>query len=139
LSSAWLMRHFHARSMLGVYAVINVVLGLIGVTQANWLGVCCILATSFFMSIMFPTIFALGIRDLGEHTKEGASLLVMAIIGGAVFTPLMGLAYQFTKSMALSMIVPLICYAVVGVFAYWGTHLAPFSKALPDATLRGSN
>jgi FHS family L-fucose permease-like MFS transporter len=125
--------------MLGVFAIANILLLLVGILWTGWGGLIAVLLTSFFMSIMFPTIFALGIRDLGEHTKEGASLLVMAIIGGAVFTPLMGLAYQFTKSMALSMIVPLICYAVVGVFAYWGTHLAPFSKALPDATLRGSN
>ena len=138
-SSSYVMKHFDPGKMLGVFAIANILLLLVGILWTGWGGLIAVLLTSFFMSIMFPTIFALGIRDLGEHTKEGASLLVMAIIGGAVFTPLMGLAYQFTKSMALSMIVPLICYAVVGVFAYWGTHLAPFSKALPDATLRGSN
>ena len=78
------------------------------------------------MSIMFPTIFALGIKGLGEHTKEGASLIVMAIIGGALFTPLMGLVYQETKSMAVSMIVPLVCYIAVAVFAFFGAHAAPF-------------
>ena len=92
------------------------------------MGLIAVLLTSFFMSLMFPTIFALGIKDLGEHTKEGASLLVMAIIGGAVFTPLMGFAYQSTKSMAVSMIVPLLCYAAVGVFAFVGATAAPFPR-----------
>jgi FHS family L-fucose permease-like MFS transporter len=81
---------------------------------------------------MFPTIFALGIKDLGPHTKEGASLIVMSIIGGAVFTPLMGVAFQMTKSMAISMCVPLICYAIVAGYAFWGSrfaHSPRFSQA----------
>jgi FHS family L-fucose permease-like MFS transporter len=125
-TSSWVMKHFHPDKMLGVFAIANILLLLVGILWTGWVGLIAVLLTSFFMSIMFPTIFALGIRDLGEHTKEGASLLVMAIIGGAVFTPLMGLAYQLTKSMAVSMIVPLLCYFVVGVFAMVGAHAAPF-------------
>ncbi len=138
-SSSYVMKHFHPDKMLGVFAITNILLLLIGILRPGWGGLVAVLLTSFFMSLMFPTIFALGITGLGEHTKEGASLLVMAIIGGAVFTPLMGLAYQETKSMAVSMIVPLVCYVVVGVFAYWGTHLAPLSKPSPAANRRGSN
>jgi len=111
---------------------------LIGILRPGWVGLIAVLLTSFFMSLMFPTIFAMGIRGLGEHTKEGASLLVMAIIGGAVFTPVMGLAYQATKSMAVSMAVPLLCYVVVAGFAYWGAHLAPLAKSSPAAAERGS-
>jgi hypothetical protein len=81
------------------------------------------LATSFFMSLMFPTISALGIEDLGVHTKEGSSLIVTAIIGGAVFTPFMGLVFEVTRSMALSMSVPLACYLVVAGCAFWGSQL----------------
>jgi FHS family L-fucose permease-like MFS transporter len=77
------------------------------------------------MSIMFPTIFALGIRDLGAHTKAGASLLVMSIIGGAVFTPLIGLVFQASRSMALAMGVPLVCYVCVGFYAFWGYRIPP--------------
>ena len=138
-TSSYVMKRFHPDKMLGVFAITNILLLLIGILWTGWVGLIAVLLTSFFMSVMFPTIFALGIRDLGEHTKEGASLLVMGIIGGGVFTLLMGLTFQLTKSMAVSMIVPLVCYAVVGVFAYWGTHLAPFAKGSPDATLRGSN
>jgi len=94
------------------------------------------LVQSAFMSLMFPTIFALGIRDLGPHTKEGASLIVMAIIGGAVFTPLMGLVFQATQSMAVSMSIPLLCYGVVAVFGF-GSAGSPPSKRLQSFVNRG--
>jgi len=116
--------------MLGAFAVTNILLLAIGIGLPGWVGLTAVLLTSFFMSLMFPTIFALGIKDLGVHTKEGASLIVMAIIGGAVFTPLMGIAFQFTKSMALSMCVPLLCYIVVAGYAFWGSNFAS-SRRLP--------
>ncbi|HTW78612.1 MAG TPA: L-fucose:H+ symporter permease [Terracidiphilus sp.] len=125
-TSSYVMKHFRPDRMLAAFSIANILLLLVGILWTGWVGLIAVLLTSFFMSLMFPTIFALGIRDLGEHTKEGASLLVMAIIGGAVFTPLMGLAYQLTRSMAVSMIVPLLCYVVVGVFALAGAHAAPF-------------
>jgi MFS transporter, FHS family, L-fucose permease len=137
-SSSYVMKRFNPDKMLGAFAIANILLLLVGILRTGWVGLIAVLLTSFFMSVMFPTIFALGIRDLGEHTKEGASLLVMGIIGGGVFTLLMGLAYQLTKSMAVSMIVPLVCYAVVGVFAYWGVHLAPLAEPSPVAAQRGS-
>jgi FHS family L-fucose permease-like MFS transporter len=114
--------------MLGFFALVNMLLLGIGMTFVGWVGLIAILLTSFFMSLMFPTIFALGIKDLGPHTKEGASLIVMSIIGGAVFTPLMGVAFQFTKSMAVSMCVPLICYAVVAGYAFWGSRITSSQK-----------
>ncbi len=76
------------------------------------------------MSLMFPTIFALGIRDLGINTKPAASILVMSIIGGAVFTPLIGIISQAAKSMAVAMTVPLFCYICVAAYAFWGSRLA---------------
>ncbi len=123
-ASSYLMKRLQPNKMLGSFALANIVLVLVGILRPGWVGLVAVLLTSFFMSLMFPTIFALGIQDLGEHTKEGASILVMAIIGGAVFTPLMGLAYQATKSMAVSMLVPLFCYAVVAGFAFWGSRSA---------------
>jgi FHS family L-fucose permease-like MFS transporter len=62
---------------------------------------------------------------LGENTKVGASLIVMGDIGGAVFTPLIGLIYQGTRSMAISMAVPLVCYVVVGYYAFLGSRIPP--------------
>jgi FHS family L-fucose permease-like MFS transporter len=133
-SSHW-MKLMRPNKMLGAFAIGNIVLLCIGVGSPGWIGLTAILLTSFFMSLMFPTIFALGIRDLGPNTKEGASLIVMAIIGGAVFTPLMGVVFQATRSMAVSMTVPLACYAVVAGYAFWGSQIVPLqnhSAALLD-------
>ena len=79
--------------------------------------------TSFFMSLMFPTIFALGIKELGPNTKLGGSIIIMSIIGGAVATPLMGLIFQFKHSMALAMTVPLFCYAFITYYAFHGSKV----------------
>jgi FHS family L-fucose permease-like MFS transporter len=132
-SSHW-MKRISPSKMLGFFALANILLLAIGITLAGWVGLIAILLTSFFMSLMFPTIFALGIKDLGPHTKEGASLVVMSIIGGAVFTPLMGVAFQLTKSMAISMCVPLTCYAVIVGYAFWGSRISPSLK-LTEARL----
>ena len=75
---------------LAVYAVINTLMMVLAMVGGGWAGVIGIMASFFFMSIMFPTIFALSIRGLGDHTKLGSSVLVMSIVGGAIMTPLMG-------------------------------------------------
>ena len=127
-ASSYLMKRIRPSLMLGAFAIANILLLAVGILLPGWVGLIAVLLTSFFMSLMYPTIFALGIKDLGVHTKEGASLIVMAIIGGAVFTPVMGVAFQFTRSMALSMIVPMFCYLVVACYALWGSRLAPSRK-----------
>src|SRR6201993_872837 len=124
-TSSWAMKRVHPGTLMGLFAIANIILVTIGVLFPGWVGTWAIFLTSFFMSIMFPTIFALGLRDLGPNTKAAASLLVMAIIGGAVFTPMIGLVFQATRSMALAMSVPLACYVVVGLFAFWGSALKP--------------
>jgi FHS family L-fucose permease-like MFS transporter len=123
--STYLMRLIRPNVLMGQFALVNCVLVIIGVLFPGWLGVWALFSTSFFMSLMFPTTFALGIRDLGENTKPGASLIVMGDIGGAVFTPLIGLLYQGTRSMAVGMAVPLACYLVVGYFAFSGSQISP--------------
>jgi FHS family L-fucose permease-like MFS transporter len=128
-TSSFLMKRIRPNLMLGAFAVANILLLTVGIVLPGWAGLVAVLLTSFFMSLMFPTIFALGIKDLGVNTKEGASIIVMAIIGGAVFTPVMGVAFQITKSMALSMCVPLLCYVVVGAYAFWGSQFAPSRSA----------
>jgi FHS family L-fucose permease-like MFS transporter len=133
-TSSYLMKRIRPSVMLGAFAIVNILLLGVGIVRPGWVGLIAVLLTSFFMSLMFPTIFALGIKDLGVHTKEGASLIVMAIIGGAVFTPVMGVAFQFTRSMALSMSVPLVCYLVVAGYAFWGSQLTSSrssAEALP--------
>jgi FHS family L-fucose permease-like MFS transporter len=103
---------------LAIYATINVVLCVI-VMGGSALGLYALLGTFFFMSIMFPTIFALGIRGLGEHTKFGSSLIVMSIVGGAIAPPFMGHIAD-VASMRVGFFVPLICFALIAVYgALW--------------------
>jgi len=112
-SSAWLMQHFHARLMLVLYSVVNVALCAVAVAHPSWVGVWCLLTTSLFMSIMFPTIFALGLKGMGEKTKTAGSFLVMAILGGAALTKVMGMLPA-----KVAYIVPLICYVGVALYAW---------------------
>jgi FHS family L-fucose permease-like MFS transporter len=80
------------------------------------MGLGAMIATSFFMSIMFPTIFALSLKGLGPLAKLGSSLLVMSIIGGAIIPVVMGKVSDLS-SIAVAMLVPGLCFAVVGAFA----------------------
>ena len=102
---------------MALYSVINIVLVGIGVLFPGWIGLWAIFLTSFFMSVMFPTIFALGIGGLGKNTKIGGSLIVMSIVGGAVLTPLMGWISQTTHRISLAYAVPLICYCVIAIYS----------------------
>jgi len=127
-SSAWLMKHFHARTMLGVYSVVNVVLGLVAVARPGWVGAMCLLTTSLFMSIMFPTIFALGLKGMGDKTKTAGSLLVMAILGGAALTKVMGMLAD-SSGLQAAYIVPVVCFAGVALYAWFGGEHAPAESA----------
>lgn len=120
-SATVIMKYFEPRKLMGLYSIINVLLVLVGIIQPGWVGVWFIFLTSFFMSLMFPTIFAMGLKGLGPHTKLGGSWIVMAIVGGAVFTPLMGLVSDRTGSMALAMLIPLACYIFVTYYSYIGS------------------
>jgi FHS family L-fucose permease-like MFS transporter len=100
---------------LAAYAVINTALMVATMAAGGWTGVVCLMASFFFMSIMFPTIFALSIRGLGEHTKQGASILVMSIVGGAIMTPLMGLVADH-GGMRVGFIIPLLCFVVIAAY-----------------------
>ncbi|HEU0065794.1 MAG TPA: L-fucose:H+ symporter permease [Sphingomonas sp.] len=109
--------------LLALYAAINVVLCLVATVVPGMAGVVALMLTSFFMSIMFPTIFAIGVKDLGPLMPLGASLVVMAIIGGAVFPPAMGLIATKAGSMHPAMVLPALCFVFVAVYA-WRTGRA---------------
>jgi MFS transporter, FHS family, L-fucose permease len=121
-ASAWLMRFVNPSKLMGAYCVANIVLVAVAVLTPGWVGLWCVFLTSFFMSLMFPTIFALGLKGLGPNTKLGGSLLVMAIIGGAVLTPLMGFISEKTRSLALAYSVPLLAYVVIALYSFWGSQ-----------------
>ena len=86
------------------------------------------------MSLMFPTIFVLGIKELGPNTKQGGSIIIMAIIGGAVFTPIMGWVFQISRSMAMALLVPLICYAFITYYSFIGSKVR--LPEVPDLVAR---
>jgi len=111
-----LMRYVAASKMLALYGGLNVGLMLIAILRPGMLGAWGVVASGFFLSIMFPTIFALGLKGLGPNTKLGGSLLVMAIVGGAVFPPVLGLIAKATGSIAAGYIVPLAGFVVVGLY-----------------------
>ncbi|HLH07719.1 MAG TPA: L-fucose:H+ symporter permease [Terriglobales bacterium] len=120
--SASLMKFVAPNTLMGLYSVINVLLVIVGVIFPGPTGLWAIFLTSFFMSLMFPTIFALGLKGLGHHTKIAGSLLVMAIVGGAVLTPIMGLISQRTHSLAIAYIVPLFAYLFIAYYAFFASH-----------------
>jgi MFS transporter, FHS family, L-fucose permease len=116
-SATVIMKYIKPGKLMGIYAIMNILLISVAVTFPGWVGVWSIFLSSFFMSLMFPTIFALGIKGLGANTKIAGSVIVMAIIGGGVFTPLMGLIAA--NSMAYAMLVPLGCYCFIALYAFW--------------------
>jgi FHS family L-fucose permease-like MFS transporter len=122
-SATYLMNFVSPGKLMGLYGIINMALVLVGALRPGWIGVWAVFLTSFFMSLMFPTIFALGIKKLGPNTKLGGSMIVMAIIGGAVFTPIMGLVFEVTRSMATAMLVPFVCYVVITHYAFVGSKV----------------
>ncbi len=117
-----LMKRFEPKKLMGAYSLVNVVLCSLAILVPGIIGGWALIATSFFMSLMFPTIYALGIKGLGPNTKLGGSLIIMAIIGGAVWTPLMGFISDYTHSMALAIIVPLISYLFIIYYSYKGSE-----------------
>jgi FHS family L-fucose permease-like MFS transporter len=116
------MRTISPNRLMGAYSIANVVLVSLGVLFPGWFGLWCVFLTSFFMSLMFPTIFALGLKGLGPNTKIGGSLLVMAIVGGAVMTPLMGFISEKVHSIAWAYVVPLFCYIVIALYSFVGSR-----------------
>jgi MFS transporter, FHS family, L-fucose permease len=119
-SATWLMRYIQPTRLMGLYSVVNIILVGFSVLIPGWIGIWAIFFTSFFMSLMYPTIFACSIKGLGENTKIGGSILVMAIIGGSLCTPLMGYIAEVTSSMAVAMIVPLVAYVYIGYYSFRG-------------------
>ncbi len=111
-----LLRFTRAHTTLAFFAGANCVLMMLIIVPFGWVSVAALFFCFFFMSIMFPTIFALGIRGLGDHTKLASSVIVMSIVGGALLPLGMGwLADQY--SMRIGFLVPLICFAVILFYA----------------------
>lgn len=109
--------------MLATYATANVFLMLLIVLKLGWVSLGALFLSFFFMSIMFPTIFALGIHNLGDKAKLAASFLVMAIMGGAILPKLMGwLGDIYSVSTGFAM--PMVCFLVIAVYGFAWSRLS---------------
>lgn len=111
-SATWLMKCLSPVLLMQIYSMINVVLIVSCIIFTDTLGMWCLLLTSFFMSVMYPTIFSVGVKGLGHQTKIAGSILVMAILGGALLTPLMGFIMD-RSNVAYAMFVPLFAYVYI--------------------------
>ncbi len=122
-AGTFFMRYIKPAKLLSLYAVINILLLVVALTFKGSVAVYAAAVTPFFMSIMFPTIFALGIKDLGAEAKIGSSFLIMSIIGGACIPVIMAYISDMTGSMQNAYIVPLLCFAVILYFGLKGHQI----------------
>lgn len=113
-----LMRKIAPNTLLMIFALVNILLCAVVVFGNGWFSVYALMTVFFFESIMFPTIFALGVKDLGHHTKRGSSFQIMSIVGGALMPYFMGLLSE--KTTAQAYIIPLFCFVVVAWYGWKG-------------------
>ncbi|MEN9841313.1 MAG: hypothetical protein RL376_1113 [Verrucomicrobiota bacterium] len=116
-TGAGLLSRVAAHKALGTYAAINAALMVVITMKLGWVSVFAVFLSFFFMSIMFPTIFALGIHGLGAKAKLASSFIVMAIMGGAIMPKLMGWLGD-TYNMSVSFAMPAGCFAVVAAYGF---------------------
>ncbi|MBC3785075.1 L-fucose:H+ symporter permease [Spirosoma utsteinense] len=117
----FLMRVIAPNNLLAIFAACNIVMCIIIAQSFGWPSFIALMMLNFFFSIMFPTIFSLGLKNLGAHTQQASSFISMGVVGGAVFPFLMGMVAE--KDVASAYYLPIICYAVIFLFG------ARFSKA----------
>jgi FHS family L-fucose permease-like MFS transporter len=124
-TGAAMLKRFAAHRVLGLYGLLNVLACGVVFLKLGWVSVACVFLSYFFMSIMFPTIFALGIHGLGARAKRASAYLVMAIMGGAIVPKIMG-AVGDHYGMSRAFIVPLLCFVFV---AFYGFNWARFARS----------
>ncbi|MET3502863.1 FHS family L-fucose permease-like MFS transporter [Mucilaginibacter rubeus] len=130
----FLMRYYSSAVLLAVYAGINILLSAIAIFGHGMITVYTVIGICFFMSIMFPTIFALGIKDLKADTEFGSSLIIMSIVGGAVLPRIFGYISDVTGNIQNGYVVPLVCFAVVALFGLKG-HRVKVPESVPVSAI----
>ena len=121
----FLMKYILPQHLLALYAGINILLCVVAISAHGMITVYAVIGICFFMSIMFPTIFSLGIQGLKGDTAYGSSLIIMSIVGGAVLPPIYGMISDATNNIQIGFIVPLVCFAVVLMFGLKGYKVIP--------------
>ena len=123
-SGTFFMKYIRPEKLLATYAAINVLLSIVAITATGLITVYAVIGICFFMSIMFPTIFSLGIKDLKGDTAFGSSLIIMSIVGGAILPRFFGFIADSTGNIQLGYIIPLFCFVVVLFFGWRGHKIA---------------
>lgn len=118
LSGSFIMAKFKPEKLLTVYALVCIISMLLVIMAVGRVSLYALYISFFFMSIMFPTIYALGLSGMGEHTKRAASFLTMAVAGGAFSPMIMG--YLGEQNMAIGFIIPLICFLFIFFYGIKG-------------------
>ncbi|WP_256260839.1 sugar MFS transporter [Shewanella sp. NIFS-20-20] len=126
---AWVMKYIPASNVLGCHGIAAAVLVAIAMTTDGYVAVWALVAVGLCNSIMFPTIFSLGIRDLGASTSHGSGVLCLAIVGGAIVPLLQGVLADYLGLQA-GFILPLCCYVYIVFFGFKGSQFRPKSGAL---------
>lgn len=123
----FLMKYVKPQNLLALYAAINILLCFIAISAHGMVTVYAVISICFFMSIMFPTIFSLGIKNLGGDTEYGSSLIIMSIVGGAILPRIYAYISDSTNNIQYGYIVPLVCFSVIFLFGWKGYKPTTFS------------
>ncbi len=116
-AGTFLMKYIAPQKLLAIYSVISIILSIWVIIGSGVSTLYALVTLTFFMSIMFPTIFALGINGAGSETKSASSLLIMSIVGGAIIPPLASKITDISGNIHFSYVVPLICFVIVLLFS----------------------
>ncbi|MEJ8844123.1 L-fucose:H+ symporter permease [Lacibacter sp. H375] len=122
------MRYILPEKLLAIYAAISTILCLVAIFATGMITVYAVIGICFFMSIMFPTIFSLGIKDLKGDTEYGSSLIIMSIVGGAILPRFFGNISDWTGNIQHGYIIPLICFVVILLFGWTGHKVVSTDK-----------
>lgn len=116
-SGSMIMRKVNPGLLLGVFAFLNMLFMFFAMSYHNRFGIMSLMLSYLFMSIMFPSIFALGLKGLGEQTKTASSILVITVVGGAIAPMLMGFIGE--NNMSVGFVVPMLCFAFIAFYGFW--------------------
>lgn len=118
----FLMGKFKSNQILGIYAIGAVASLIIAMMGGGIIAVVALMMVYFCQSIMFPTIFALSCKNLGEGSKLASSLIIMSIVGGSILPPVAASLFKINTNMALA--IPLLCFSYIVYFAYRGSRIS---------------
>ena len=133
---AGLLKKFSAHKVLALFACLACLCSLLVFLKLGWLSAGAVFLSYFFMSIMFPTIFSLGIYGLGARAKKASSFIVMSIMGGAIMPKLMGHVAD-VHGMSAGFVVPMLCFVVVAGYGCFWSKLSGSSGVVGMAATKG--